>query len=40
MVERDDVPPGTIVDVVRRGYTWRDKALRPADVRVAAAPAE
>lgn len=39
-VERDDVPPGTIVDIVRRGYTWRDKALRPADVRVAAAPAE
>ena len=36
-VERDDVAPGTIVDVVRPGYTWRDKALRAADVRVAAA---
>ena len=38
MVERVDLAPGTIVDVVRRGYTWRDKPLRPADVRVAAAP--
>ena len=37
-VERADLAPGTIVDVVRRGYTWRDKPLRPADVRVAAAP--
>lgn len=37
-VERDDVPPGTVVEVLRRGFAWRDKVLRVAHVRVAAAP--
>jgi molecular chaperone GrpE len=37
-VERADLSPGTIVDVVRRGYAWRDKVLRVAHVRVATAP--
>jgi molecular chaperone GrpE len=37
-VERADLEPGTVVDVLRRGYTWRDKVLRVAHVRVSAAP--
>ena len=37
-VERPDLEPGTIVDVLRRGYTWRDKVLRVAHVSVAAEP--
>jgi molecular chaperone GrpE len=31
-------PPGTIVAVLRRGWTWRGQVLRPAHVQVAAAP--
>ncbi|MEM7306166.1 MAG: nucleotide exchange factor GrpE [Planctomycetota bacterium] len=38
-VERDDLAPGTIVDVVRTGYTWRGDVLRYAHVTVAAEPA-
>lgn len=32
-------PPGTILQVLRRGWTWRGTVLRPAHVQVAAAPA-
>lgn len=38
MVERDDVPDHQILDEVRRGYTLRDRLLRPAMVRVANNP--
>ena len=38
-VETTDAQPGTIVATVRRGYVWRGTVLRPAQVRVAAAPA-
>jgi molecular chaperone GrpE len=31
--------PGTILHVLRRGWTWRGTVLRPAHVQVAAAPA-
>ncbi len=33
------VEPGTVVTVVQKGYLLRDRLLRPALVRVAAAPA-
>jgi molecular chaperone GrpE len=39
-VETDDVPPGAVVDTLRRGYTWGDQVLRYAHVRVARAPQE
>lgn len=35
-VERDDVPEGTVVDVVQRGYLWQGEILRKASVIVAA----
>jgi molecular chaperone GrpE len=35
MVERNDVPDHQVLDEVRRGYTLRDRMLRPALVRVA-----
>ena len=35
-VEDAEREPGTIVTVVRRGYTWRYGVLRPAQVRVVA----
>jgi len=38
MVERDDVPDHQILEEVRRGYTLRDRLLRPAMVRVAHNP--
>lgn len=38
MVERDDVPDHQILEEVRRGYTLRDRLLRPAMVRVATNP--
>ncbi|MGC9292508.1 MAG: nucleotide exchange factor GrpE [Acidobacteriaceae bacterium] len=38
MVERDDVPDHQIMEEVRRGYTLRDRLLRPALVRVASNP--
>lgn len=37
-VATDDVEPGTIVEVVRGGWTMGDDVLRFAQVRVAAAP--
>lgn len=33
-----ELEPGTIVQTVRRGYTWKDAVLRPAHVVVATAP--
>ncbi len=38
MVERDDLPDHQVMDEVRRGYTLRDRLLRPALVRVATNP--
>lgn len=38
MVERDDVPDQHVIDEVRRGYTLRERLLRPAMVRVANNP--
>lgn len=38
-VERDDVAPGTVVQVVQAGYTIHDRLLRPAMVVVAKAGA-
>jgi len=32
------VPEGTVVEVYRKGYSYRDRLLRPALVKVAAAP--
>jgi molecular chaperone GrpE len=37
-VETDAAPPGSVVETLRRGYTWGDQVLRHAQVRVAAAP--
>lgn len=34
--EREDLPPGTILRVVRKGYTWRETVLRHAHVIVVA----
>ncbi len=38
MVERDDLPDHQVMDEVRRGYTLRDRLVRPALVRVASNP--
>jgi molecular chaperone GrpE len=38
MVERDDLPDHQVIDEVRRGYTLRERLLRPALVRVATNP--
>jgi molecular chaperone GrpE len=38
--ETTDEPPGTILEQVRRGWMMGDRVLRPAGVRVAAAPRE
>ena len=35
VVDAPDRPPGTVVDEVRRGYTWRGRVLRFAEVRAA-----
>ena len=32
---RNDLPYGTVIDTVRRGYTWKDEILREAGVVVA-----
>jgi molecular chaperone GrpE len=37
-VETKDVESGHIADVFRKGYAWNGTVLRPAQVRVAAAP--
>ena len=34
----DDAEPGTVLETKRRGYTWREQVLRPAQVIVAADP--
>jgi len=38
-VETKDAAEGAILSVMRRGYAWDGHVLRPAQVRVAAAPA-
>lgn len=38
MVERDDVPDQQVIEEVRRGYTLRERLLRPAMVRIAHNP--
>ena len=38
-VETDERPPGTIVEIVRRGFKMADRVLRHAQVKVASAPA-
>jgi molecular chaperone GrpE len=38
MVDRDDLPDQQVMEEVRRGYTLRDRLLRPALVRVANNP--
>jgi molecular chaperone GrpE len=38
MVDRDDVPDRQVLEEIRRGYTLRDRLLRPAMVRVANNP--
>lgn len=38
MVEREDMPDHQVMDEVRRGYTLRERLLRPALVRVATNP--
>lgn len=38
--ERADTEPGTVIDVVQKGYLLHDRLLRPALVRVAARPTE
>lgn len=37
-VETDEQPPGTILGVVRSGWTYRGAVLRPAHVKVATLP--
>lgn len=39
-VETTEVPPNTVVRVIRKGYTIYEKVLRPARVAVAVAPEE
>ncbi len=38
-VQSAEHAPGAVVDVLRRGWTWRGTVLRASHVRVAAAPA-
>jgi molecular chaperone GrpE len=38
--ETKDVPDGEVFDVLRKGYAWNGTVLRPAQVRVAAAPSK
>jgi len=37
-VETEEAEPGSVVEIVRRGYTIGDRVLRHAQVKVAAAP--
>jgi molecular chaperone GrpE len=39
-VERDDVPPGTVTQVVQSGYVIHDRLLRPAMVAVSKPPGD
>ncbi len=38
VVEDASRPPGEVIEEVRRGYTWRQRILRPAEVRASRAP--
>ena len=40
MVDAPDRPPGSVVDEVRRGYTWRGRVLRFAEVCAVRQPAQ
>jgi molecular chaperone GrpE len=35
VIRRTDVEPGTVVEVLRQGFLWKDELLRPAQVQVA-----
>jgi molecular chaperone GrpE (heat shock protein) len=35
VTKRARAEPGTIVEVLRQGYLWKDELLRPAQVQVA-----
>lgn len=35
VTQRNNVEPGTVVEVIRRGYLWKDELLRPAQVQAA-----
>ncbi len=35
VTERADVEPGTVTEVLRKGYLWKNELLRPAQVQVA-----
>jgi molecular chaperone GrpE len=37
--ESSTVPPGTVIEVYRSGYEWNGELFRPAQVKVACAPA-
>jgi molecular chaperone GrpE len=39
VVDDPDRPPGVVVEEVRRGYTWRGRVLRYAEVRASRSPA-
>lgn len=34
-VPAEDAPPGSVVDVTKRGFSWKERVLRHAQVRVA-----
>ena len=38
VVEDPDRPPGEVIEEVRRGYTWKQRVLRPAEVRASRLP--
>jgi molecular chaperone GrpE len=38
VVEDPIRPPGEVIEEVRRGYTWRQRVLRPAEVRASRSP--
>lgn len=37
-VEDAEAEPGAVLETLRRGYLWRERVLRPAEVRVAGEP--
>lgn len=37
VVQRDDMPPGVVVEVIRRGYMWGSRVIRYAEVQAVAA---
>jgi molecular chaperone GrpE len=39
-VERDDVPEGTVIEQIRKGYMMRGKVIRPSIVKVAVKKSE